>query len=84
MGGDAAVRLSGLGPQPLHLSDWLEITDPGVGTNRFAYAGNSPVNLSDPGGNCPSCFGAGVGAVVGLAAHAAADVWRVRSRSACP
>lgn len=51
MGGDAAVRLSGLGPQPLHLSDWLKITDPGVGTNRFAYAGNSPVNLSDPSGN---------------------------------
>ncbi|WP_299133507.1 RHS repeat-associated core domain-containing protein [uncultured Amaricoccus sp.] len=30
--------------------DWLEVTDPGVGTNRYAYAGNSPVNLSDPGG----------------------------------
>ena len=31
--------------------DWLEITDPGVGTNRYAYAGNSPLNQSDPGGN---------------------------------
>ncbi|PZQ46885.1 MAG: hypothetical protein DI556_19175 [Rhodovulum sulfidophilum] len=30
--------------------DWLDVTLPGVGTNRFAYAGNSPVNVSDPGG----------------------------------
>ena len=31
--------------------DWLEITDPGVGTNRYAYAGNSPLNQSDPSGH---------------------------------
>lgn len=31
--------------------DWLDPDLPGVGTNRFAYAGNSPVNQSDPGGN---------------------------------
>ena len=31
--------------------DWLDVTLPGVGTNRFAYAGNSPVNQSDPSGN---------------------------------
>lgn len=31
--------------------DWWEVTQAGVGTNRFAYAGNDPVNLSDPGGN---------------------------------
>jgi hypothetical protein len=36
--------------------DWWEVTQPGVGTNRFAYSGNDPVNLSDPGGNC---FGSG-------------------------
>lgn len=31
--------------------DWFEVTIPGVGTNRYAYAGNSPLNLSDPSGN---------------------------------
>ncbi|SMR83581.1 RHS repeat-associated core domain-containing protein [Aliiroseovarius halocynthiae] len=31
--------------------DWFEVTKPGVGTNRYAYAGNDPVNLMDPNGN---------------------------------
>lgn len=31
--------------------DWLDPTLAGVGTNRFAYSGNDPVNLSDPEGN---------------------------------
>ena len=31
--------------------DWFEVTQPGVGTNRYMYAGGDPVNLSDPGGN---------------------------------
>ena len=31
--------------------DWCEVTQPGVGTNRYAYTGNDPVNLRDPGGN---------------------------------
>ncbi|WP_377512728.1 RHS repeat-associated core domain-containing protein [Octadecabacter sp. R77987] len=31
--------------------DWFEVTDAGVGTNRYAYAGGDPVNLRDPGGN---------------------------------
>jgi len=31
--------------------DWCEVTQAGVGTNRYAYSGNDPVNLSDPGGN---------------------------------
>ncbi|MHA3915827.1 RHS repeat domain-containing protein [Halovulum sp. GXIMD14793] len=31
--------------------DWFEVTQPGVGTNRYAYSFNDPVNKSDPGGN---------------------------------
>jgi RHS repeat-associated protein len=31
--------------------DWFEVTEPGVGTNRYAYALNDPVNASDPNGN---------------------------------
>jgi predicted GIY-YIG superfamily endonuclease len=31
--------------------DWFEVTEPGVGTNRYAYSFNDPVNGSDPGGN---------------------------------
>ena len=34
--------------------DWFEVTTPGVGTNRYAYSFNDPVNLSDPNGNCTS------------------------------
>jgi RHS repeat-associated protein len=34
--------------------DWWELTRAGVGTNRYAYSGNDPVNLRDPGGNVPS------------------------------
>ena len=30
--------------------DWWEVTEPGVGTNRNAYAGGDPVDGSDPGG----------------------------------
>ncbi|WP_176832934.1 polymorphic toxin-type HINT domain-containing protein [Celeribacter baekdonensis] len=31
--------------------DWLDPTQPGVGTNRYSYSFNDPVNLSDPNGN---------------------------------
>lgn len=31
--------------------DWWEVTQPGVGTNRYAYSANDPVNAADPGGN---------------------------------
>ena len=37
----------GLFTQP----DWLEVTEPGVGTNRYAYSFNDPVNNLDPSGN---------------------------------
>lgn len=32
--------------------DWYEVTKAGVGTNRYAYSFNDPVNKRDPGGNC--------------------------------
>ena len=31
--------------------DWFEVTQPGVGTNRYAYSHNDPVNRIDPEGN---------------------------------
>lgn len=31
--------------------DWLDPTEPGVGTNRYAYSGNDPINKLDPNGN---------------------------------
>jgi len=31
--------------------DWFDPTQPGVGTNRYAYSGNDPINRSDPNGN---------------------------------
>ncbi len=36
--------------------DWFEVTVPSVGTNRYSYSLNDPVNMSDPGGNCPYCI----------------------------
>lgn len=31
--------------------DWFEVTEPGVGTNRYAYSANDPINARDPYGN---------------------------------
>ncbi|MBO6898625.1 MAG: hypothetical protein JJ868_14730 [Shimia sp.] len=31
--------------------DWLDPTEPGVGTNRYAYSANDPINRIDPNGN---------------------------------
>jgi hypothetical protein len=33
--------------------DTYDVTVPGVGTNRYAYSSDDPVNLSDPGGHVP-------------------------------
>ena len=32
-------------------ADWFDVRMAGVGTNRFAYSGNDPINLMDPSGN---------------------------------
>ena len=47
--------------------DWWNPLSPGVGTNRYAYAGNDPVNGSDPTGHKyqdgrNSDYGSGLGA----------------------
>ncbi|WJY20396.1 RHS repeat-associated core domain-containing protein [Fontisubflavum oceani] len=34
--------------------DWFEVTEPGVGTNRYAYSANDPINHMDPEGNAYS------------------------------
>ncbi|MBU0644274.1 MAG: hypothetical protein KJ731_10520 [Alphaproteobacteria bacterium] len=42
--------------------DWLDPTQQGVGTNRFSYSFNDPVNLRDPSGNASAGVGAKVSA----------------------
>ncbi len=42
-----AVQANAMWIQP----DWFEVTEPGVGTNRYAYSGNDPINHYDPLGN---------------------------------
>lgn len=32
-------------------ADWYDPNQPGVGTNRYAYSGNDPINMSDPSGH---------------------------------
>lgn len=34
-------------------ADWYDPSDPQVGTNRYAYSHNDPINWSDPYGNVP-------------------------------
>ncbi|MVO18730.1 hypothetical protein [Parasedimentitalea huanghaiensis] len=46
--------------------DWYDPTHPGVGTNRYAYSFNDPINKSDPNGNCVAgCVGDGALAASG-------------------
>ena len=51
--------------------DWFEVTEAGVGTNRYAYSMNDPVNMKDPNGNfgIPGALWGGffgfVGSVIG-------------------
>lgn len=60
--------------------DWVEVTKAGVGTNRFSYSFNDPVNLSDPNGNClwdgcivEGAIAIGLGVLLGDAAVDAAN-----------
>ena len=46
----------------------MDPTIPGVGTNRYAYAGNDPVNNSDPNGHIFGFDDAVVGIALGIAA----------------
>jgi RHS repeat-associated protein len=32
-------------------ADWFDVRMAGVGTNRYAYSGNDPINMMDPSGN---------------------------------
>lgn len=52
--------------------DWWEVDDPAVGTNRYAYSHNDPINLADPGGNAPD-YGYGVANSYYTGSHEAAD-----------
>ena len=45
--------------------DDMDPTLPGVGTNRYAYAGNDPINKSDPNGHIWGAVVAGITAVFG-------------------
>lgn len=53
--------------------DWDPVLE-GVGTNRYTYAGNDPVNKSDPNGHI-GMVGAAVGAAFGIGVQAAMDAY---------
>ncbi|MFO1175213.1 MAG: hypothetical protein U1E48_08405 [Paracoccaceae bacterium] len=45
--------------------DWWEVAEPGVGTNRYVYSFNDPVNGRDVSGHCPMCLALAVGCAEG-------------------
>lgn len=57
--------------------DWWEVTKEGVGTNRYAYSFNDPINSKDPTGHCiwDACIGESiVAAGLALGVIGAAEV----------
>lgn len=50
--------------------DWFEVTQQSVGTNRYSYSFNDPVNNSDKSGN--ACVPCGVAAALGVIARSTA------------
>jgi len=56
------------------------VTQPGVGTNRFGYSANDPVNLRDPGGNSVEQLNPIERFVQGVIDHVAVGVSRLISR----
>jgi hypothetical protein len=57
--------------------DWLDPTAPGVGTNRYSYSFNDPINLRDPGGNVAVADDIMIGgAILGIiSAEMISDLW---------
>ncbi len=58
--------------------DGWDTTMPGVGTNRYAYAENDPINKSDPNGHWvgwDDAIAIGLGAAAGVIVQAGLDVW---------
>ncbi|MEP3295217.1 MAG: RHS repeat-associated core domain-containing protein [Pseudoruegeria sp.] len=51
--------------------DWFEVTKARVGTNRYSYSFNDPVNLSDPGGNFTEFTEAQIDAALAVAVSTA-------------
>ncbi|WP_152612688.1 hypothetical protein [Leisingera sp. ANG-M7] len=52
--------------------DWFDVRKEGVGTNRYSYSLNDPVNRSDPTGNLAPAVGV-VAGIIGLLGMFAAD-----------
>ncbi|WP_152612674.1 hypothetical protein [Leisingera sp. ANG-M7] len=52
--------------------DWFDVRKEGVGTNRYSYSLNDPVNRSDPTGNLAPAVGI-VAGIIGLFGMFAAD-----------
>src|SRR5688572_27628249 len=64
-----AVGQSDIVPVRFISPDTMDPTMPGVGTNRYAYTGNDPINKSDANGHF-AALGAVAGAIAGMAVQA--------------